>query len=81
MLAAQWPTRGRAIRRKAQKAEFASIVTRAVAAGRIRADLTYADFPMLACGIIATMYVKPGGHDEWRRHPNPVLDAIPTPNP
>jgi len=52
-----------------QKAEFAEIVTRiierAVASGAVRGDLTYADFPLLTRGVMATMYFKtlgvPGG--------------------
>jgi AcrR family transcriptional regulator len=64
-----------------EKAEFRAIVTRvidrAIAAGAIRADLTVADFPLIACGVLATMYYKPGGDDEgWRRHLDLVLDGI-----
>jgi AcrR family transcriptional regulator len=63
-----------------QKAEFAEIVSRiidrAVAAGQVRDDLTFADFPVLACGIMATMYFKPGRNSDWRRHLELVLDGI-----
>jgi AcrR family transcriptional regulator len=63
-----------------QKAEFAEAVARiidhAVASGRVRDDLTFADFTMLANGVIATMYFKPGGHADWRRHLQIVLDGI-----
>jgi AcrR family transcriptional regulator len=63
-----------------QKAEFSAVVTRivdrAVAAGSVRADLTFADFPVVACGVIATMYFTPGGHADWRRHLDLVLDGI-----
>jgi hypothetical protein len=62
------------------KAEFAEIVRRivdrAVAAGHVRADLTVADFIVLASGIISTMYFKPGGNADWRRHLRLALDAV-----
>lgn len=68
---------------KQQKAEFAEIVTRiidrAVASGQVRADLTPTDFPMLASGIISTMYFKPGGNSDWRRHLELALDGIRVP--
>ena len=64
------------------KAELRTIVTRiigrAVAAGAVRPDLTFADFPPLACGVISTMYFKPGGNPDWRRHLQLVLDGIRT---
>ncbi|MEV4758140.1 helix-turn-helix domain-containing protein [Micromonospora sp. NPDC049559] len=63
-----------------QKAEFMEvagrIVERAVASGRVRADLTPADFVVLANGVIATMYFQPGGNADWRRHLQIVLDGI-----
>ncbi|MFC7385592.1 TetR/AcrR family transcriptional regulator [Sphaerisporangium rhizosphaerae] len=63
-----------------QKAEFAAAVTRvidrAVASGQVRADLTLADFTVVASGVISTMYFKPGGHRDWRRHLQLVLDGI-----
>jgi AcrR family transcriptional regulator len=63
-----------------QKAEFRTIVTRvinrAVAAGAVRADLTFADFPLLACGVMSSMYFKPGGHADWRRHLQLVLAGV-----
>jgi AcrR family transcriptional regulator len=63
-----------------QKAEFRAIVTRiidrAVGAGAVRADLTFADFPLIACGVMSTMYFKPGGNSDWRRHLNLVMDGI-----
>jgi AcrR family transcriptional regulator len=63
-----------------QKAEFAEIVSRiidrAVAAGQVRDDLTFADFPVLACGIMSTMYFKPSHNSDWRRHLELVLDGI-----
>jgi AcrR family transcriptional regulator len=63
-----------------QKAEFAQIVARiigrAVAAGRVRADLTVADFPVLTCGIMSTMYFKPSTGSDWRRHLELVLGGI-----
>lgn len=65
-----------------QKAEFAEIVTRvierAVAFGAVRDDLTLADFPLLTSGAISTMYFKPGGNDDWRRHLELTLDGIRT---
>ncbi|WP_031467785.1 TetR/AcrR family transcriptional regulator [Sciscionella sediminilitoris] len=63
-----------------QKAEFGAIVTRiierAVSEGRIRADLTLPDFPMLASGVISTMYFRPGGNTDWRRHLELLLDGV-----
>jgi AcrR family transcriptional regulator len=63
-----------------QKAEFRTVVTRiiarAVEAGAVREDLGFADFPLLACGIMATMYYKPGGHDDWHRHVDLVLRGV-----
>jgi AcrR family transcriptional regulator len=65
-----------------QKAELAAIVTRiierAVAAGEVRDDLTYADFPLITNGVMATMYFRPGGNDDWRRHLQLVLDGVRT---
>lgn len=65
-----------------QKAEFAEIVTRiidrAVGSGQVRADFTFADFPLLTCGVMATMYFKPGGNCDWRRHLELALDGIRT---
>ncbi|SNQ47160.1 Transcriptional regulator [Frankia canadensis] len=63
-----------------QKAEFAEIVTRiiarAVAAGHLRADFTFSDFPVLACGIMSTMYFRPSRNSDWRRHLDLVLNGI-----
>ena len=63
-----------------QKAEFSAAVTRvidrAVASGQVRADLTLADFTVVASGVISTMYFKPGGNRDWRRHLQLVLDGI-----
>jgi AcrR family transcriptional regulator len=69
-----------------EKAEFAEIVTRiidrAVAAGKVRDDLTFADFPTLARGVISTMYFKTSGSSDWRRHLQLTLDGIrPTARP
>jgi AcrR family transcriptional regulator len=54
-----------------QKAALDAVVTRiisrAVAAGVIRADFTFEDFAMVMCGVTATMYYKPGNAN-WRRH-------------
>lgn len=65
----------------AQKDEFRAVISRiidrAIAAGALRADLTAADFPVITCGIMATMYYKPGGtEDDWHRHLALVLDGI-----
>ncbi|MGW8970481.1 TetR/AcrR family transcriptional regulator [Streptomyces platensis] len=63
-----------------QKAKFAEIIhriiERAVAAGAVRSDLTVADFPLLTVGIMATMYFKPAGNPDWRRHLQLVLDGV-----
>ena len=65
----------------APKDEFraiaARIISRAIAAGAIRPDLTVADFPLITCGIMATMYFKPAGAEQdWHRHLDLVLDGI-----
>jgi AcrR family transcriptional regulator len=63
-----------------QKAEFAEIVTRiverAVTAGAVRGDLTYADFPLLARGVVSTMYFKSAANSDWRRHLELTLDGV-----
>jgi AcrR family transcriptional regulator len=63
-----------------EKAEFAEIVSRiierAVAAGAVRADLTFSDFPLLARGVMSTMYFKPTGKSDWRRHLELTLDSV-----
>jgi AcrR family transcriptional regulator len=65
-----------------QKTEFTEIVTsiieRAVASGQVRADLTLGDFTLVASGVISTMYFKPGGNTDWRRHLQLALDGIRT---
>jgi AcrR family transcriptional regulator len=65
---------------KEEKAQFRGVVTgvidRAVAAGRVRGDFTMADFAALASGVIATMYFKPGGNADWRRHLDLVLEGV-----
>lgn len=67
-----------------QKAEFAEIVARiidrAVASGEVRGDLTSADFPLLTCGVMSTMYFKPAGNSDWRRHLELALDGIRIPH-
>jgi AcrR family transcriptional regulator len=66
-----------------QKAEFAEIVSRiidrAVGSGDVRSDLTFADFPLITCGVMSTMYFKPSGARDWRRHLELALDGIRTP--
>jgi AcrR family transcriptional regulator len=63
-----------------QKAEFAEVVSRiierATAAGAIRGDLTYADFPLLARGVMSTMYFKSAGNSDWRRHLELTLHGV-----
>jgi AcrR family transcriptional regulator len=63
-----------------QKAEFAEIVTRiierAVAAGALRADFSYADFPLLTRGVMSSMYFKAPGNAGWHRHLELTLDGV-----
>lgn len=42
----------------------------------LRADLTFSDFPLIACGVMSTMHFKPGSNPDWRRHLQLVLDGI-----
>ncbi|MDQ2700186.1 MAG: hypothetical protein M3Y23_02530, partial [Actinomycetota bacterium] len=62
-----------------EKAAFAvpasRIIERAVKHGAVRDDLSFADFPMLMCGITSTMYFSPGGAN-WRRHLELVLASL-----
>jgi AcrR family transcriptional regulator len=62
-----------------QKAAFAEVFTRIIeraqAAGVLRPDVTYEDFPMILCGITSTMYFKPGTAD-WKRHLALVVDGL-----
>jgi AcrR family transcriptional regulator len=55
-----------------EKDEFVAIVTRiidrAVAAGQVRDDLAMTDFTMITRGVMSTMYFKPSGNSDWRRH-------------
>ena len=54
------------------------LIDRAVAAGLVRADLTFDDIGMLMCGVTSTMYFKPA-HD-WRRYLEIVINGLrPTP--
>jgi AcrR family transcriptional regulator len=63
-----------------EKAEFGDaatrIIERAVGGGAVRGDLTYADFPLLARGVMSTMYFKPAGNSDWRRHLELTLDGV-----
>jgi AcrR family transcriptional regulator len=63
-----------------EKSEFDEIVgriiDRAVAAGRLRSDLTVADFHQLTCGVISSMYLPRGGRSDWRRHLDLALNGI-----
>lgn len=65
---------------KEQKAAFGEVVTRiidrAVAAGVVRSDLTWDDFPVLANGVMATMYFRPGDNPDWRRHLELLLGGV-----
>jgi len=65
---------------KQEKAEFADavsrVIERAVAAGAVRPDLTYADFPLLTRGVMSTMYFKPTGNSDWRRHLELTLEGV-----
>ncbi|MDQ2699906.1 MAG: TetR/AcrR family transcriptional regulator [Actinomycetota bacterium] len=62
-----------------EKASFAEptsrIIERAIEAGAIRDDFSFADFPMLMCGITSTMYFAPGGAD-WQRHVELILAGL-----
>jgi AcrR family transcriptional regulator len=64
----------------AQKTEFAEVVARiierAAAAGEVRADLAYTDFPLITNGVMATMYFRPSGNGDWRRHLTLLLDRV-----
>jgi AcrR family transcriptional regulator len=68
-----------------QKTEFTEIVTRiidrATASGQLRSDFTFADFRIVARGVMATMYFRHGGKADWRRHLGLVLDGIRIPAP
>jgi AcrR family transcriptional regulator len=63
-----------------EKAEFGDavsrVIERAVAAGAVRGDLTYADFILLSRGVMSTMYFKPTGNSDWRRHLELTLAGI-----
>ena len=62
-----------------EKAAVAEVVTRVIergiAAGVVREDFTFDDFPMLMCGITSTMYYQPGSAN-WRRHLELVLAGL-----
>ncbi|MGK2932059.1 MAG: TetR/AcrR family transcriptional regulator [Solirubrobacterales bacterium] len=62
-----------------EKAAFAApasrIIDRAVESGVIRKDFSFADYPMLMCGITSTMYYDPPG-SEWRRHMDLILAGL-----
>ena len=61
---------------KAALAEVLSrIISRAAAAGVVRADFTFEDFGMMMCGITATMYYQPGAAN-WRRHVQLILHGV-----
>lgn len=64
-----------------EKDAFAAIASRvihrAVQAGAVRADLVYADFPIMACGIMSTMHFRPSGDNaDWKRHLSLLLDGV-----
>ena len=56
---------------------ISGLIERGVASGQLRADLTSADFPLVTCGVMSTMYFKPQGND-WRRHLELALAGIMT---
>jgi AcrR family transcriptional regulator len=62
-----------------EKAAVAEVVTRVIdrgiAAGVVREDFTFDDFPMLMCGITSTMYYQPGSAN-WRRHLEIILHGV-----
>jgi hypothetical protein len=62
-----------------QKDEFTAIISRiikrAVGARAVRNDLTFDDFPLLARGIMSTMYFRSPGAD-WHRHLELALDGV-----
>jgi AcrR family transcriptional regulator len=61
--------------KKAFRAPASRIIDRAVEAGAIRSDFSFADYPMLMCGITSTMYyAPPGAH--WRRHMDLILAGL-----
>jgi hypothetical protein len=45
----------------------------------VRGDLRYTDFPLITNGVMATMYFRPSGNSDWRRHLELVLDRVRTP--
>jgi len=63
-----------------QKAEFTEVVSRiidrAVAAGAVRGDLSFADFVLLARGVMSTMYFKTPRDSDWRRHLELTLNGV-----
>ena len=80
-LALQGADLGQGVGISAQKGEFRAIVPRiierVIADGAVRDDLSVADFPLIACGVMATMYYKPmGAEDDWRRHLDLALGGI-----
>lgn len=68
-----------------EKDEFveivARIIERAVAAGQVRDDLTIGDFTLITRGVMSTMYFRPAGNSDWRRHLDIALDGIRTARP
>jgi AcrR family transcriptional regulator len=65
---------------RTEKDEFAAVasrvIERAVRAGAVRADLTYADFPVMTCGVMSTMYFQPSGNGDWERHLSLLLEGV-----
>ena len=62
-----------------QKAEFSAIaervLARAATAGRVRDDLTFADFILITRGVMSNMSEE----EDWRRHLALTLDGIRAP--
>ncbi|HEY0188862.1 MAG TPA: helix-turn-helix domain-containing protein [Cellulomonas sp.] len=68
MLSEDLEWEGVAEQKEAFAAPVSRIIAAGVAAGSLRADLTFTDVPMLVCGVMATMYFRPGVGADWRRH-------------
>jgi AcrR family transcriptional regulator len=51
------------------------LMQRAVAQGRMRADVTTEDVPMMMCGAGSVMRLSPGS-DAWRRYLTLMLDGL-----
>ena len=52
------------------------ILARAVAAGAVRGDLTFADFVLITRGVMSTMYLGAYREHDWRRHLQLALEGL-----